>query len=345
MKKSIVYCMIMAAILLTACQKKQAMYEGKNLTDNAQIVRDKQSKSAVLYIDTEGPWKLYAGKSVENINLSKPLLEASGSGAFNLDVPDSVRSYFQLVTNDGKAILAERHLPMTGGYNFRDLGGMQTKDGRYVKWGKIFRSDDLANLTPADLDYLAAIPVKTIVDFRSQSEITMAQDRLPSSVATDVNLNIEPGNIMGSDIDFDIDTIDFNQVMIRMNRLLVTDSDAIAQYKKFFSLLQDESNIPLMYHCSAGKDRTGMATALILYALGVDDDIIMNDYLASATYLADKYDRYVQQFPAVEPLMTVKSEFLQAGIDQIKQDHGTVENYLKNVLNVDIDKMKQMFLY
>lgn len=346
MKGKIYFLLIMlVAILSTGCKKTQkAMYEGMDISQDARIIRDKDTKAASLEINLEGKWKLYAGKSVESIDFTKPLLEGDGSGTYSLSVSNTERSYFELVTDQGKAILAEQHLPMTGGYNFRDLGGIKTKDNRYVKWGKIFRSDDLPNLTETDLVYLASIPINTVVDFRSQQEINMANDKLPEN-ATYQQLSIEPGNIMGGVEDFDVENVDFDELMMEMNRLLVTDSSCVAQYRKFFETLQQENNIPLVYHCTAGKDRTGMASALILYALNVDDEMVMNNYMQSKPFVDEKYASYVQRMPNIAPLMTVKPQFLQAGIDQIRKDHGSVENYLTQTLNVDIQKMKNMFLY
>lgn len=114
----------------------------------------------------DGKWKLYTGTQVELINHSQPLLEGEGSGVFTLSVSQTSRNYFQLVTDGGKAILAERHLPMEGGFNFRDLGGRKTKDGRFVKWGKIFRSDDLYSLTEDDLNYLEGTLGVNVPTFR-----------------------------------------------------------------------------------------------------------------------------------------------------------------------------------
>ena len=109
--------------------------------------------------------------------------------------------------------------------------------------------------------------------------------------------------------------------------------------------MQDSTRVPLLFHCSAGKDRTGTAAALILYALGVDEAIIMEDYLASNHYLGDKYAKELEQNPGLKPVLTVKREFLQAAIDRIKQDHGSVENFLVKVLHVDIPKFKARYLY
>jgi len=324
---------------------EKAEYSGADISNKAEILRDKETKATSLRIETQGKWTLFAGNSVDDIDFSKPVTEGEGSGTFPVNVSDSIRSYFQLITNDGKAILSERHLPMTGGYNFRDLGGMKTSEGKYVKWGKIFRSDDLHNLTNADLEYLSSIPLISIVDFRSGEEIIKAPDKLPNSVKMDYPYSITPGNLMGAMNLEKATPQQLDSAMMDMNVLLVTDTAWINQYKKFFDLLQNEKDVPFMFHCSAGKDRTGMGAALILFSLGVDEETILKDYLASNNYLGDKYAQYIAKYPNLKPLFEVKPEFLKAGIDRIKKDHGSVENYLKDVLDVDVDKMKQIYLY
>ncbi|MDR3059067.1 MAG: tyrosine-protein phosphatase [Prevotella sp.] len=351
MNKIFIY-MTVATVFLVSCGKQsnlKAGYTGEDISKDAKIIRDKTSKVASLQIQIKGEWALYEGSSVDNIDFSRPIASGSEPGTFPLDISDSVRSYFELVSQRGTAILSEQHLPMTGGYNFRDLGGYKTSDDKYVKWGKIFRSDDLHNLTEADLDYLASIPLISIVDFRSKEEMNQAPDKNPSSVKTNYSYSISPGNLMAaaSSLD-DLAKLTANQadtLMIGMNILLVTDSACVQQYRNLFQLLQNDTDTPLMFHCSAGKDRTGMAAALILSALGVDERTILNDYLLSNIYLADKYAKCKDESPALKSLFEVKTEFLQAGLDRIKEDHGSIENYLTKVLNVDIQKMKQKYLY
>lgn len=323
----------------------KAEYSGEDISTFVGISRDKKTKNAVFSIIYEGKWTLYSGKSVEEIDFTKPLLEGEGSGTFPLSVNDTARTYFQVVTSVGKAILAEEHLPMEGGYNFRDLGGIKTKDGRYVKWGKILRSDDLHNLSDADFVYLSNIPLISIVDFRSEDEIQKGPDKVPASVNKDYALSIAPGNLLtaASLDEFTLEQAD--SAMQDINRLLVTDTTAIKQYKEMFTLLQSEKDMPLMFHCSAGKDRTGMAAALILSALGVDDEVIFQNYMESNIFLSDKYSKYIEAKPQLKPLFEVKEDFLKSGLDQIRKDHGSVENYLTNVLMVDIPKMRDMYLY
>lgn len=344
---------IIGASLFSSCDdpntNKEARYEGMDLSDVAEIQRDKKTKEAKLKIDVTGKWKLFVGNRVRTINLSKPFLEGEGKGTHLLNVPDSTRSYFQLVTDEGRSILAERHLPMEGGYNFRDLGGYKTADGRFVKWGKVFRSDDLHTLTDADLKYLSSIPIITIVDFRSKEEISAAPDRIPESAHNDYAFSISPGNLTApSDSSaFDLSalkSLDLDSVMTAINIQLVADPESNKVYRKFFKLLEEHRG-PLLFHCTAGKDRTGMAAALFLMALGVDEKTVMDDYLLSNEYIKEKFADMVARYPFFAPLAGVNAKYLQAGIDRIKEEYGSVETYLQKVLDVNMEKLREIYLY
>lgn len=342
----IVFMIIITTIVCCSCGNKtinKATYEGQDISGIAQIFVDKDTKNMTLNITTNEKWTLYTGPSVDSIDFSTPLAQGEGSETIQLPSPD--KKYYQLVTDKGKAILSERQLPMAGGYNFRDLGGIKNKDGRFSKWGKIFRSDDLHNLTTADLDYLAGIPITSVVDFRGKNEIEAAPDKLPRSTRNSYPLSIDPGNVMSLIGLTDLNATQMDSIMMQMNTLFVTDSTFVDKYRIFFRLLQDEQEVPLLFHCSAGKDRTGMGAALILYALGVDETTIMQDYLASNIYLGNKYAKELERNPELKSVLTVKREFLQAGIDRIKQDHGSVENFLENILKVDLAKFRERYLY
>ena len=348
MKNVFLIYLVLASFVLISCEKKVAEYSGEDISTEASIIRNKHTKQAILKINTSEPWVLYAGKSAETIDLSSPIMRGKEGGMFNLNVPNSIRMYFQLEMNRGTAILAERQLPMEGGYNFRDLGGIKNKEGRYTKWGKIFRSDDLYHLTDSDLKYLSSIPLVSIVDFRSAEEIQNAPDRNPASLKENYPYSINPGSLMSLSLSASNEKITPAQVdsmMMLLNRLLVIDPEIIGKYRDFFGLLQNENNIPLLFHCSAGKDRTGMAAALVLFALGVDEEVIFNDYLQSNQYLSGKYADMIAQNPETKSLFEVKPEFLQAGLAEIKKVYGSVEVYLTDILHVDLTKMKNMYLY
>ncbi|MFV0420094.1 MAG: tyrosine-protein phosphatase [Dysgonomonas sp.] len=310
----------------------------------AKIIRDKYTKTATLDLTVEGDWVLYAGSSIDNINKLSPILTGNGSGTFPLNVSTSIRIYFKLVTEKDEILLTEKHLPMEGGYNFRDLGGIKTKEGRYTKWGKLFRADELSNLTERDLKYLMSIPVTSVIDFRAQSETKRSPDKLPPTVHFTYPIAITPGNLSTEGIQANLLKTNIDSHMKHMNRLLVSDPACVRAFRIFFAIVQNNLSAPLVFHCSAGKDRAGMATALVLFALGVDEETVMQDYLMSKIYLSDKYDAFIAKYPRAESIFTVKRMFLQAGINQIKRDHGSIMNFLTKELKVDIVRMRRLYL-
>lgn len=175
-------------------------------------------------------------------------------------------------------------LDLQGGVNFRELGGYKTIDGRHVKWHKILRSGNMADLTDHDLQFLTDYGLRIDVDLRSPSETEYYSDRYPKSAAY-VNLPVYPFsksifNNLGivNYIKLKAEDQDYaNQSYIQM----LVDRHARLAYQKMFSLLlaNTKENQSLVFHCSAGKDRTGVAAFLILSALQVDPDEVLKDYL------------------------------------------------------------------
>ena len=246
--------------------------------------------------------------------------------------------------NPGHREQNTRILPLEGGFNFRDMGGYSTADGKTVKWGKVFRSDEMGRLTTADLDYLNNIPLLTVVDFRSKYEIEAAPDKVPASVVNTYELMINPGNHSGiGDID-KLSEANGEEFMKEMNRAMVSDPAIIDTYKTFFALLQDEKQIPLIFHCTAGKDRTGLGAALFLASLGVDEKTIFEDYLLSNQLLEAKYKSYTDSLPQLKPLFEVRPQYLRAAFDTIKENHGSIEKYLRDALDVDTELIKRLYL-
>jgi protein-tyrosine phosphatase len=240
-----------------------------------------------------------------------------------------------------------RYLPLAGCFNFRDMGGYQTPSGKQVKWGKVFRSDNLRNLTSNDLEYLNNIPLRTIVDFRSEQEIEEAPDQKPASVMNTYALTITPGhqsnvNDPGKMSAFVAENGE--RFMTEVYESFVTEQSIIARYRMFFALLQDENRLPLLFHCTAGKDRTGMAAALFLASLGVDGKTIYEDYMLSNRNLDKKYKDILDAYPNMSALLEVRSQYLQVALEQIGKRYGQIENYLRDVLNADLDGMKKLYL-
>lgn len=229
-------------------------------------------------------------------------------------------------------------LPIKGAYNMRDLGGYQTNNGKHVKYKTIIRSGDLNELTTDDLRYLSEIPLITDIDFRSEQEKEAAPDKHPDSIKEYIWLPINAGDMN------DLKIKEIKSISQMMEDAYKTIIDRFRnEYKEFFQILMAGNKTPLLFHCSAGKDRTGIAAALILSALGVSKETILEDYMLSAQYLKGKYDYLIRIQPSLEPLTTVRPEYLQAALQLIDEEFGGMDSFLTKTLGVDIERMKELY--
>ena len=243
----------------------------------------------------------------------------------------------------------ERHIPIKGSYNIRDIGGYQTKNGGTIKWRKLFRSALLTHIDPSETEQMAALNIASICDFRTLDE---------QANSPDVWHNIEqikkyPLPIGHGRVDVFKDAVveDFQEgeshYIYKANRSYVTIH--AHQFKAFFDVLLDESNYPILYHCTAGKDRTGFATYLLLSLLGVDEAVIIEDYLLTNVYLEDFATIASARLSAeigmdqalIKTVFQAKVSFLQAALDAIATNYDTVDIFLEQELGIgEIEKKK-----
>ncbi|MDL2306814.1 tyrosine-protein phosphatase [Desulfovibrio sp. OttesenSCG-928-C06] len=242
----------------------------------------------------------------------------------------------QAATMSGAKQENERLLNLEGGYNIRDLGGYAGYDGKHTVKGKLFRSDDLKDLSDSDLDTLSDIPLLTIVDFRTHNEVAGAPDRVPQSVREHYHFAIQPGSLSKELFMSASTREEVRGLMVKIYEELVTDTECTKQFRKFFGLIQNTENLPLLFHCSAGKDRTGLASALFLLGLGVDMETVLENYLESNANLASKYPD--------EEVFRVRPEYLHTALEIIARYPGGLEAYLAEVLDVDLRKLREMYL-
>lgn len=225
-----------------------------------------------------------------------------------------------------------------GTFNVRDLGGLKTLPGRKVKRGLFFRSDDLSTLTRRGKAALEAHGIRTIVDFRGDEEVRLAPNRLPATVQRSVWLPIEPGNVLEL-VRLTSETAP--EMMCELYRVLARDAQQM--YWEFFRLLSNPENAPLLFHCSAGKDRTGFAAALFLLSLGASRETVERDYLLSAGFVREKYRNAVEADERFASIYTVRPEYLAAAFEVIDTEFGGTENYLRNCLGVDAARMQELY--
>lgn len=228
-----------------------------------------------------------------------------------------------------------------GAPNLRDLGGYAAADGRRIRRRIVFRSDDLSELSRADLIFLASLDIRTVVDFRDRREVELCPDRLPRTVVNLVNIPIEAGSLMNAHLRGGYTRDNLMGMMVSVYRALV--DDCRQAYRDFFAILSQPGNTPLLFHCTAGKDRTGVAAALFLLALGVDRKTVLDDYMLSRECLAAKYIAGEDYDPVLEPLYSVFPEFIQAALDVMDNRHGGPLRYLTDVLGVDIGLLRDLY--
>ena len=227
-----------------------------------------------------------------------------------------------------------RHLSLAGASNFRDLGGYPTKDGRVLRWRRIFRSNHLGHLTDDDVAVVRGLGVRNAFDFRGREERTAALCGI--SDITVHSLPVEPTVVAAlraiAASGTALSSVHATEVMRDSYRSYVQQNTP-RFHALFAHLLEDRA--PLVIHCTAGKDRTGFACALILHTLGVPDDVISEDYLLT--------NRFYRRDPATgtdlpdevrQVLGTVQPSFLGAAFEAIDADYGDLETYLREGLGL-----------
>jgi len=247
---------------------------------------------------------------------------------------------------------AKRHVALQGAANFRDLGGYTTKNGKHVKWGEVYRSADISKLTDADLAELKKLNVDYDVDLRGHQESAQAPDKLNPGM----DYILSPAGSDNINWMKEMSQIKGNQGDSLMVSYYSNTQYLAERYKPLFDkLLNLPDGQSLVFHCSAGKDRTGIGSALFLYSLGVPYDTIMSDYLASNYYRKDvnaklsaQMIQYMHMDPEVAKSMAgVKKEYLDATFNAIIKQYGSVDDYLKTQLGLDDEKialLKKKFL-
>lgn len=265
---------------------------------------------------------------------------------------------FAALVNDEAGILTRvgvRLLPLEGGRNFRDLGGYQTASGKRVKWGKLFRSGVMDGLSERDYRYLEGIGVGSIVDFRNAAEreaqptvwqagkvAVYTQDS--SDFADEAGMN----DLFAALLSDDATTESVTSLMAASYYQIALDHRT--SYSALFQILID-SDEAVIFNCSAGKDRTGIAAALILSSLGVPREDIVFDYALSDDYV-DYMKEFVQQnsqqanaddpyaflaaLPTeiLRPLMASHPLYIETALDKITENFGSVESFIREELGL-----------
>jgi protein-tyrosine phosphatase len=253
----------------------------------------------------------------------------------------------------------QRLLPLQGGRNFRDLGGYPAANGRTVKWGLLFRSGSMHGLTPADYAYLEKRGIRIVCDFRSTQERKAEPSAWPKAAAPRVladDYSLDGVGMMPNLRAPDLTPEKARASIAAMYpRMLDVFHD---QYRRMFAELL-AGHAPLAFNCSAGKDRTGVAAALILTALGVPRATVVQDYALTNRYLdtrqltspaskATANEAWAKLPPAVlKPLMAADPAYIDSVLDKIDRHPGGVEGFYRNEMGMgpqQIAKLRSLYL-
>lgn len=280
------------------------------------------------------------------------LLVTLGLGAQVVTTP--VQAATHAVTTSAASTKAGSQIKLKGAINVRDLGGYRTKTGKTVKAHVLLRAAALNKLTKADVQKLKkTYHVRTDIDLRSKAEA--AKD--PDVKMSGVNYVFDPV-VKDVSQQFSLTSKDGNKVMQDGYKAMVMTKQGQTAYKKMFKvLLKNPKGQAVLWHCTAGKDRTGVGTALVLTALGVNRKTIMNDYLLSNKYLAASNKAAIQQLKdkgadaatikMMTDMMSVKKSYLNSAFSAINKKYGSVDKYLQKGLGLtkaDQTKLQKLYL-
>jgi protein-tyrosine phosphatase len=233
---------------------------------------------------------------------------------------------------------------LEGGSNFRDLGGYRTADGRTVRHGLVFRSAHLGNLTDTDRREIGRLGVRTIVDLRGINEAAETPHRIEGTGATIIGAHIEPGigeRIRGAIADGSASP----ELMAHFLTEHYRDYPrrCAPGFRTLFAALSDGTSRPLVFHCTAGKDRTGFAAALLLTLLGVPWETVVHDYLRTNELWTGHLGRYPELAADTRAaIVEARAAYLDAAFAAVREDFADPERFAEGALGLDSGVLQRL---
>ena len=369
-KMCLVILTLIGSLLLSACNSED---QTLNNISELNVTFNQQDQTYHLQWQATDP-SLPVSLSVAGADADfTPLITQLQASTYSWRAEDNtIRYTFRVEPENGKpAQSATRWLTLEGGKNFRDLGGYHTADGHQVRWGKLLRSGALASLTDNDFTELKPLNIGSVIDFRSP----------PERQADPTNWQLDGTEIVNAD--YHLDMANFGKVFMEPDLTAEKVEAAMASsypdilvgltgpFTDMFDRLAS-SDQAMVFHCTAGKDRTGIAAALILTALGVDRETIMADFMLSDLYYSQMVsakqvlgkvgNTIVEQAEAgrsatedsgtpamgnlppelMRPLAGVRESYLKTTFAAMEAKSGTVLAYIQQELNVTDEELKQL---
>lgn len=270
----------------------------------------------------------------------------------------------------------QRNIPVSGMNNFRDMGGYPTADGKTVKWGRLYRSDHIYNADKKGLETLKTLNIHTIIDYRSGNEVVKYPNPQFSEEVTTYHLDPDAHTAeLSAQFSSTKDAEDENLVknvteQKEKGALIGRDSLVLEQYRNFIykpksreafatmlKVVAEPGAAAVVQHCRGGKDRTGFGAVLLLGILGVDREILIDDYMLTRENRLERNEEKMQIYRTytTDPVVLdyllsfidTKRDFIEASIKEIEQHYGSITTYAMKELGVTmamVENLKQLYL-
>lgn len=299
----------------------------------------------------DGTVKIYSSTDPQHFDTEKrPIAECPISDE-NIHIrtnPDIARKYFLLRFDDRyDRIVGTRSQKFNYVQNFRDLGGYKNYDKKRVKWGMLYRSGRIDTLDNESARRMRNLKIKTLIDFRDPQTFTLPPAKLKLENIIHMPISLSPLDML----DEKINNHEFKRgdACVFMQDLFIgLAKKSTTTYKSMFNQLLVQENYPVVLTCNYGKDYTGFAVVLILFALNIPEETIIDDYLLTNQFLDKRsINRNLIDFPidtqeAVTALMTADERYLSCAFKRIKRKYGSMQNYLEQELNMTPEKQKKL---
>ncbi|MBJ6360038.1 tyrosine-protein phosphatase [Paenibacillus sp. GCM10012307] len=243
--------------------------------------------------------------------------------------------------------------------NFRELGGYCTIEGKVIKRGLLFRSGELSVLNENDLELLKGLSLHYMIDLRTESE--QQQKPTPDVGATIISLPALGGTVNPQEMFAHLknmgEAANQGSLLLGAYKQFISSQEAVDAYKRFFDLLIAADGKPLLWHCTAGKDRTGFAAAILLHVLGVPYSIIKDDYLRSNQNRIEANKKWIavikqvigdtEELQLIAEMMKVEPKYLDTAFEEAAKQYGSLDLYIEQALSLTPEKqalLKSIYL-